>query len=72
MVKFRCYDIDWDNEITDENDIPVKVTDLPTEVEVEVDLDGETDKETIDEMVVNALSDEVGFCVFGLSIDREE
>jgi len=69
MTKFHCTDIDWDVSGTD-----AKVSELPAEVviEITIDPDEEGDEEAINDRVVDALSDEVGFCLFGACIERKE
>ena len=69
MAKFRCYDIDWDVSGTD-----AKATDLPTEVVIETEILSiyDDDEEAINDLVIDALTEEVGFCVNGACIDRLE
>lgn len=58
-MKIRCYDIDWDAD--------GESADLPEEVILDVPDDFDPEQEAAD-----AVSDEHGYCVFGLCYEKLE
>lgn len=62
MARYCCGGIEWDLEVDGE---VVTDADLPTTVYVDVDDEGLDELDTIN-TVLDALSDEYGYCVVGI------
>mgnify|MGYP006298200745 CR=1 FL=1 len=58
MLKVKVFNIKWDTDGED-------VDDLPTVMSITIEDDDENDEQVAEQLISDAISDEVGFCHFG-------